>query len=180
MAEAFRRRLILDREYFEQGETVEAFLAGMGDSRGKFEQLLAESELPEEVKSSSASLPRDLNVLVIGEPWSGDVLYFLPPLLRLAQEKGWQVRVFHRDQYPDLILPYRKDGLYRSIPVFVFYDQDFKELAHWIERPREATRVIDEESLKLRRLLREERRQEWREEELDELTQLIDSAAKSV
>lgn len=178
MAEALRRRLTLDRKFFEQGETVEDFLAGMGDNRAKFEQLLAESELPEEIKRS-ASLRGDLQVLVIAEPWSGDVLYFLPPLLRMAQEKGWEVRVFHRDQYPDLILPYRKDGLYRSIPVFVFYDREFKELAHWIERPGEATRLIDEESLKLRRRLREEHKQEWRADELGEIARLVQSTDKS-
>jgi hypothetical protein len=30
---------------------------------------------------------------------------------------------------------YLKDGQHQSIPVFVFFDQDFRELGHWIERP---------------------------------------------
>ncbi len=109
---------------------------------------------------------------MIAEPWSGDVLYNLPPLLRLAEAAGWQVRIFHRDQYPELILPYRKDGLYHSIPVIIFYDQDFNELTHWIERPEQATRTIDEESLKLRRRLREEHKEEWRKATFDELFNL--------
>jgi hypothetical protein len=72
-------------------------------------------------------------------------------------------------------LPYRKDGLYHSIPVFVFYDADFKEVARWIERPAEATRVIDEESLKLRRRLREENKAAWQQATVGELTGLFNS-----
>jgi hypothetical protein len=163
----------VDREFFERGETVEAFLASLGDNRPKFEQLLAESELDVERLRQIEDMPRDLRVLVIAEPWSGDVIYFLPPLVRLAEEAHWEVRIFRRDQYPDLITPYRKENLYRSIPVFIFYDRDFRELGHWIERPAEATRVIDEESLKLRRRLREEHKDAWRQEAVQEIVDLL-------
>ena len=169
----------MDREFFQQGETAETFIASMGDNRAKFEQLTDESRLTSEQQRAAEKLPKGLHVMVIAEPWSGDVLYNLPPLLRLAEATGWEVRLFRRDQFPDLILPYRKDHLYRSIPVFVFYDQDFNELSHWIERPAEATRVIDEESLKLRRRLREEHKSDWREDELREVTQLLTSAKKT-
>jgi len=162
----------LERDFFNKGKTIEEFLAGYGDNRAKFEQLLAESALSAEQSRNAKALPHGLNVLVIAEPWSGDVMYNLPPLIRLAEAAGWQVRIFHRDQYPELILPYRKDGLYYSIPVFIFYDQDFNELAHWIERPAEATRMIDEESLKLRRRLREEHKEEWRQATIEELFNL--------
>jgi hypothetical protein len=162
----------LNKEFFMEGKTPEDFLGSYGDNRAIFEQLLNESALSAEQVALADALPSGLNVLVIAEPWSGDVLYNLPPLLRLAEAAGWEVRIFHRDQYPDLILPYRKDGLYHSIPVFVFYDQDFNELSHWIERPTEATRVIDEESLKLRRRLREENKAGWRQETVTELLNL--------
>ena len=159
----------MDREFFLKGETIQDFLEGFGANRAKFEQLLAESAVSEE---QVRGLTAGLHVLVIAEPWSGDVMYNLPPLVRLAQAAGWEIRIFHRDQYPELILPYRKDGLYHSIPVFIFYDQDFKELAHWIERPGEATQVIDDELLKLRRRLREEHKEGWRQAEIGELLNL--------
>jgi hypothetical protein len=162
----------LDKEFFLKGKTIQDFLAGFGDNRPKFEQFLEESALSADQAIAAQGQPRGLNVLVIAEPWSGDVMHFLPPLIQLAEAVGWNVRIFHRDQFPELILPYRKDGLYHSIPVFVFYDQDFNELAHWIERPAEATRLIDDESLKLRRRLREEYKTEWREAAISELIQI--------
>lgn len=159
----------MDREFFFSGKTIDEFLAGLGDNRAQFEQLLEESALNAEQLNLAQALPDGWHVLVIAEPWSGDVMYNLPPLIRLAEAAGWNVRIFQRDQYPDLILPYRKEGLYHSIPVFVFYDQDFNELSSWIERPAEATKIIDEESLKLRRRLREEFKDKWRQETLEEL-----------
>ena len=114
------------------------------------------------------ALPRDIHVMVIAEPWSGDVMFNLPPLIRFAQAAQWQVRIFLRDSYPDLIQPYLKDGLYQSIPVFVFFDKNFKEMGNWIERPAIATKTIDEESLKLRRRLREENKDSWRAATIDE------------
>ena len=55
---------------------------------------------------------------------------------RLAQESGkLNLRVFLRDQNPDLRDQYLNQGIYRSIPEFIFFDEHFHELGYWIERP---------------------------------------------
>ena len=163
----------MDKDLFYSGETVEEFLASLTDLANKYKQQIADSQQSEFLLTRLGALPYDLRVMVIAEPWSGDVLYYFPVLVSLAEKAGWEVRIFRRDTYPDLILPYRKDGLYHSIPVFVFYDADFKELGHWIERPTKATKVIDEESLMLRRRLREENKAAWRKETFEELAELF-------
>jgi hypothetical protein len=33
------------------------------------------------------------------------------------------------------------NGPYQSIPVFVFFDEDFNEIGHWIERPKSVTQL---------------------------------------
>lgn len=161
----------MDEIFFNQGETIEQFIEGMQNNKEEFKLYLSEINLDEQ---PLGSLPDELYVMVIAEDWSGDVLYNVPVLFALAQNNGWSLRVFKRDQFPELILPYRKDGLYHSIPVFVFYDKDFNELANWIERPSAATKLIDEESLKLRRRLREEHKEEWRRETIKEITNLLE------
>jgi hypothetical protein len=165
----------MDKELFNKGETVEEFLASLDEMADVYKQHVAEVVLDEGQIARLDKMPADMRVLVIAEPWSGDVLYYFPVLISMAEKTGWEVRIFHRDTYPDLILPYRKDGLYHSIPVFVFYDLNFKEITHWIERPAEATRVIDEESLKLRRRLREDNKSEWSQQTINELVELFDS-----
>ncbi len=46
---------------------------------------------------------------------------------------GVDLRVFLRDQNPDLMDQYLKKGLYRSIPVIAFFDAEMNELARFIE-----------------------------------------------
>ena len=162
----------MDEAFFEQGETIEYFLENMQNNQEKFKELLAECVLTEEQKQKLAESPK-LNVVVIAEDWSGDVLYNLPVLIRMAQAAKWDVRLFHRDEYPDLILPYRKDGLYHSIPVFIFYDEDWNEVDNWIERPAVATKTIDQGSLALRRRLREAHKEEWRQATINELLKVL-------
>ncbi len=87
----------MEREFFFTGETVQDFIASSGDIRPRFEQLLAASELSEDLRRVAQTLPSTLNVLVIAEPWSGDVLYNLPPLIRFAEAAGRELCIFHRD-----------------------------------------------------------------------------------
>lgn len=153
----------MDQVHFLEGMSVDAFVQLMeAPIREKFEVLLAESREELTVQQRVSGIRDDLNVVVIAEPWSGDVLYNLPPLLVLAELKGWNVRIFLRDDNRELIEDYKKDGIYLSIPVFVFYDDQFKEIDAWIERPAIATKMIDDESLRLRRQLREHHKTEWR------------------
>jgi hypothetical protein len=85
-------------------------------------------------------LPRPLPVLALAEDWCGDVIDNLPVLGRLAAESGrLDVRIFLRDQNLDLMDQYLNQGQFRSIPVFVIYDQQFNELGRFIERPAAAT-----------------------------------------
>src|SRR5207249_364468 len=72
----------------------------------------------------------------------GDVIANLPVLGRITRESGkLDVRIFLRDQNDDIMQRYLNQGKYKSIPVFVFFDQDFKELGHWIERPASVTEL---------------------------------------
>jgi hypothetical protein len=36
---------------------------------------------------------------------------------------------------------YLNKGQFKSIPVFVFFDESFRELGHWIERPASVTEL---------------------------------------
>src|SRR5438132_1772636 len=87
-------------------------------------------------------LPRPVNVLAIVEDWCGDVVANVPIIERLAKESGGKlnVRYAQRDQTP-YIDRYLNKGQFKSIPVFVFLDQDFKELGAFYERPESITKL---------------------------------------
>jgi selT/selW/selH-like putative selenoprotein len=129
-------------ERFDQGMTYDEYKAQMTRSRDRFDANEQAVELKADDVAYFAELDHPLHVLVLAEDWCGDVIANLPVLGRLAAESGrLDIRVFLRDQNLDLIDQYLKDGQYRSIPVFVFFDAAFQELGHWIERPSRMTEL---------------------------------------
>ncbi|PYN95421.1 MAG: hypothetical protein DMD91_24970 [Candidatus Rokuibacteriota bacterium] len=74
-------------------------------------------------------------ILVITEDWCGAAIASLPFVVKLAEATPRiEMRIFLRDENPDLMDQFLKEGLYRSIPVFVFFDEHMNELARFIER----------------------------------------------
>lgn len=128
--------MTVTRERFEQGMDYEAYKAQMTRNRERFEENEQTVQLGADDLAFFQSLPQPLDVLVLTEDWCGDAIANLPVLGRLAAESGkLNLRVFLRDQNLDLIDQYLNDGKHRSIPTFVFFGDDFRELGHWIERP---------------------------------------------
>ena len=142
--------MTLDRARWDTGITYDAFKAAMTRNQERFAENESRVVLDPETVRTFKSLPRRLRVLVLAEDWCGDVVANLPILGRLASEvPTLDVRVFYRDQNLDLMERWLNQGKYQSIPVFVFFDQDFSELGHWIERPASVTERRAQERKKI-------------------------------
>ncbi len=132
--------MTVTREQFEQGMTYDEFKSAMTRNRERFEENERAVEITGEDSAAFARLGGRVHVLVLAEDWCGDVVANLPVLGRLAQETGkLDVRVFPRDENPDLMDLYLNKGEFRSIPVFAFFDDDFREIGRFIERPASVT-----------------------------------------
>jgi hypothetical protein len=132
----------IGRDRFDQGLTYEQFKAQMTRNRERLEENEHRVEFGTEDLAAFRALPRPVKVVVLAEDWCGDVIANLPVLGRLAKDSGkLDVRIFLRDQNDDIMQGYLNKGLFKSIPVFVFFDEDFRELGHWIERPASVTEV---------------------------------------
>jgi hypothetical protein len=64
-------------------------------------------------------------------------------------------------------------GIFKSIPVFVFFDGAMKEVARFVERPPRITEYMEQKQLELRRALRAEHGEEWRRAAADEIRSLL-------
>lgn len=138
------------RERFEQGLTYEAYKAQMTRNRERFESNEQTLELSADDIAFFAQQPQPLNVLVLAEDWCGDVIANLPILGGLAAQSGkLNLKIFLRDQNLDIMDQYLKEGQHRSIPVFVLFDAEFRELGHWIERPAAITELQNQKRLEL-------------------------------
>jgi len=132
----------ITKERFESGLSYQAYKEAMTRNRERVEANEARVVLDPETVRALRSLPEPLNVVVLAEDWCGDVIANLPVLGRLSEEVGTlNVRIFYRDQNLDLMERWLNQGKFQSIPVFAFFDERFRELGHWIERPASVTEL---------------------------------------
>lgn len=134
----------VDSERFAEGLTVEEYIPGMRKNRELFEQNYDNVSLGADDVRFLAEGTKVSKVLVLAEDWCGDALRYVPVIARLADAiPTWELRIFYRDENPDLADRWKKHGLFRAIPVIVFFDEQFNELAHFIEKPSPVYRAED-------------------------------------
>ena len=165
---------MVTNERFAQGMTFQQYLDQMGTNKEKFVQFLGEITIKPEDRAALDKLGKKLKLLVITEDWCGDALYNLPIMAKLVEgNPNIEMRVFLRDKNPDLMNQYLNQAMFRSIPVFVCFDEAMHELARFIERPPAQTEEIEKKMLEVRRALRAERYLDWRESTVKEIRSLL-------
>lgn len=126
----------LSPDRFASGITIEQFVSNMEKNRDIYESNYSGFSLREDDEQFFRGLQTPLKVMVLAEDWCGDVLRYLPVFAKIAPlAKNWDVRVFRRDENLDLADMCLKDGKYRAIPVFKFFDEALNEKDCFIERP---------------------------------------------
>jgi hypothetical protein len=124
---------------FEQGLRYADFLAQAKVNRDKFELFYKDPAVTEDdlaFFNRAAGLPNGpAKILALAEDWCGDVYRELPTVVRIAEATGAELRVFRRDENPDIMNEYlSNNGKSRAIPVFVFYTKDHRYITHFLER----------------------------------------------
>ena len=124
----------MTRERFEQGMTLGQYIDHMSVNRERFVEKLDETTIGPEDTRLLARLGTVRRVLVLSEDWCGTCLAHVPYVAKLVEgDPKIEMRLFPRDQNLDVMDQYLKKGLYRSIPVFVFFDEHMNEVARFIE-----------------------------------------------
>ncbi len=124
---------------YDQGLTYVDFLAGAIVNRDKFENNYKTAPLAEEdlafFRRAAALRDGPSKILAIAEAWCGDVYRELPTVARIAEATGMSLRIFLRDENPDIMDEFLSNGgKSRAIPVFVFYTEELRYIAHFTER----------------------------------------------
>ena len=165
---------MVTKQRFAQGMSFQQYLDQMTTNKDKFLETLAATHVTPEDRAIFKDRREKLNVLVLTEDWCGDALTNFPVLARMVEgAPNVEMRVFLRDQSPDVMDQYLNRGLFRSIPVFVFFDEDMKEVARFVERPPKITEYMEQKQLELRRQLRAQHGDEWRRSAAEEIRALL-------
>src|SRR5580704_5094005 len=128
---------------FAEGLSYAGFLAKATVNHDKFSDSYESVPLSDEDRSflrKAAAQPNGpAKILALAEAWCGDVYRELPTVARIAEAAGMELRVFLRDQNPDIMDEFlSNEGKSRAIPVFVFYTADLQYITHFTERSASA------------------------------------------
>ena len=127
---------MVTKERFAQGLTLQQYLDQMSLNQDRFARAYDAVTVQATDEALLQRLGPVRHVLVITEDWCGTSLAYVPRVVKLVQgHPEIELRVFLRDDNPDVMDQYLKRGLYRSIPVFAFFDADMNELARFMETP---------------------------------------------
>ena len=163
----------MTRERFEKATTFDEYVARMQVNKEQMLQFTNEVEVSAEDIDWWRSQGK-LNVLVLTYDGCGDALYNIPVMAKIAkQAPNIDLRVVQRDENLDIMDAHLNQGVYRSVPCFIFYDENFNEIACLKERAESMTQVIEQEMLRVRRRLREENKEPWRKVMLEELKKVV-------
>ncbi|MEB7660980.1 thioredoxin family protein [Staphylococcus xylosus] len=131
--------------YFKNSQPLDQYIEAMTENKENLLTIYNSFSLPEEdnriekIKSLNYS-----KVLVITEDWCGDAMMNVPILKYISETLNLEVRVFHRDENTDLIDQYLTNGTARSIPIFVFLNDDYEQQTVWGPRARQVQHFVDE------------------------------------
>jgi hypothetical protein len=105
---------------FSEGLSFADFLSQATINHDKFTEGYETAPLTEEDIAffrQAAAVPNGLaKILALGEAWCGDVYRELPTIARVAEAAGIELRVFLRDQNPDIMDEFlSNDGKSRAI-----------------------------------------------------------------
>jgi thiol-disulfide isomerase/thioredoxin len=135
---------VISAERFNSGKTYDqvrerVFQEG-GKSKGMLEFGEQSANNAEIDVSEFAALDAPVNVLVLSEEWCPDCTDGLPIIDRIARETGKvNLRILPRDENIDLADQFLNKGEYRSIPTFIFLDDQFNVIGYVAERPDSVT-----------------------------------------
>lgn len=142
------KQSVVTWERFRSGKTFWEYVDSGIRNRDLFLENYEKTILTEEQTAALKELASRPNgphhIMVIGEDWCPDVYRGTGVAQRMAEALGAELRFFERDKNKDIMQEYLNQGQFESIPVFVFYDKDHREICHFIERPKIANQQLHE------------------------------------
>lgn len=125
---------MVTKERFAQGMTGRQYMEQMSMNKERFLTVLDSITIAAKDIEVLQRLAGTRKILVITEDWCGAAIASLPFVVKLVEGMpDIEMRIFLRDENPDLMDQFLKSGRYRSIPVFAFFDEHMNELARFIE-----------------------------------------------
>lgn len=137
-------------DWFQKGMDYDEYVQQMTRNKENMLSIGERFTLNEELKKKAESLKHlHLRAIALTEDWCGDAMINNPIFMHIAETGGIEVRFLLRDQNLELMDQYLTNGKSRSIPKYIFIDQEGKEYAVWGPRAPEVQAYVETERAKL-------------------------------
>lgn len=136
-------------DWFEKAISPDVYIEGMETNKDGLLSIYDNFELPEDKAFIEHLQNQNLRAIVLTEDWCGDAMLNVPILLRIAKEANMDVRMLLRDENLELMDQYLTNGKARSIPIFIFIDEDGREVGKWGPRAQVIQDFVDDSRAKL-------------------------------
>lgn len=131
-------------EWFEKAISPDKYIEDMETNKEGLLQIYDNFELPEDKAFFDGLKAKNLRAIVLTEDWCGDAMLNIPILLRISKETNIDVRILLRDENLELMDQYLTNGKARSIPIFIFIDENGKEVGKWGPRAKVIQDFVNE------------------------------------
>lgn len=118
-------------KWFDKGITPDTYIKSLEKHEEAFSHIYSHFSVPTDEVFLQSIQNKNLRVVVLAEPWCGHCLLNIPVLLRLAEKIDMPVRILPRDENLELMDQYLTNGKSRTIPIFIFIDEDGNEITKW-------------------------------------------------
>ncbi len=128
---------------FAEALTPQEFVNSMQAYDERLMAGYATTEFSPEQLAKVVALPDTLEVLGLVEDDSGDVVFNLPILMKLADQSGkLKLHLLRRSQNQDIAAQYLLRSGRNHLPTYIFYNSKGQELGTFIERPMFVTLLM--------------------------------------
>ncbi|MBB6450763.1 hypothetical protein HNR44_002753 [Geomicrobium halophilum] len=126
-------------EWYSKGMSAKRYIENMTEHKENLQHIYENFS----ISADNRLEKKPLRVIVLTEDWCGDAMLNVPILLRIAEQTDIQTSFLLRDSNLELMDQYLTNGKSRSIPVFIFIDENGNEVANWGPRAPELQARVD-------------------------------------
>ncbi|AXF57558.1 thioredoxin family protein [Salicibibacter kimchii] len=129
-------------KWFAKGMSPETYIENMQQHKENLQHIYEHFNIPDDERLETLA-DRPSRVIVLTEDWCGDAMVNVPILLHIAEKTNMDVSMLLRDSNLELMDQYLTNGKSRSIPIFIFLDENGNEVAKWGPRAPEVQAKVD-------------------------------------
>lgn len=136
-------------KWYDKGLTTDQYIESLTTHEDGFKHVHENFNLPDDELFFNSVKDKNLRVLILAEPWCGHCMFNIPVLLQFAEKTDMPVRFLPRDENLELMDQYLTNGKSRSVPIFIFIDENGIEVTKWGPIADKTKEVVDELKLNL-------------------------------